>query len=462
MSVLRRCCLFLVIGTFLGAAAGCGGDGESGTTGGSGGTTTGTTSATGGQGGSGGSGGQGGTGGQEPFRIALSVSPFTGVLLQSGASFTDGALVAKDAESFEKLYMAHGANELYARISTERKKTAAPDDHSLQTALDRAALAKKLGMPFNPELGLWAHYGDITCEPGPDFTEFPDIMLPGPWPSLTVDQMATALHAYGADVAKDILATGATIDFWDIGNEIDLGTAGVAPKGVNCSTPWAAPDGVDPEIGKQTVFGVLMLSEADRIAWLGAHVWPHEAKLLAAVADGIRSVDPGARFATHMSQSNSSTYALAFYQAMTDGGFKVDRIGFSYYPSSNDGADRVKHFEDTATAVHDHFGKPVFIAEVAYPAGPIPDGAYSTWTHAIPKYPVSEDGQAAFFHDLASWAAASGLAGIRPWAPEVYLSGWKGFALFDADKGLPAKARKALSAVADGAAKPDAAAFTDQ
>ena len=282
---------------FCGLLSACG-DGGSSATGGAGGATT-TTST----------GGQGGTGGQtgaEPFRIALSVSPFTGTLFAAGATFTDGALTATTPEELESLYVAHGANELFARISTESKKTAASDDHSLDTALARAELAKTLGMPFNPELGLWAHYGDVGCQPGPDFSEYPEISIPGPWESLTVDERLPSLHDYGAIVADRILATGVTVDYWDLGNEIDLGVAGVAPEGFNCAAPYVAPDGVDPEIGAKTVLGLLTEPEPDRIAWLQQHVWPHEAKMLAAVAGGIRSIDPDARFSTHISQDRKS------------------------------------------------------------------------------------------------------------------------------------------------------------
>ncbi|MFO0593464.1 MAG: glycosyl hydrolase 53 family protein [Polyangiaceae bacterium] len=449
----HRTCLFALL-VACGAANSACGDAVSGS-GGTGGATTTTSSETT---------GQGGTGGAEPFRIALSPSPFSGVLFANGASFTDGTDTASDVPGLTALYMLHGANEMYARISTEKKKTAASDDHSLETALARAKLAKDLGMPFNPELGLWKHYGDISCEPGPDFAEYPDIVLPGLWHTLTDDQMAAALQTYGADVAADVAATGATIDYWDIGNEVDLGVAGVAPQGLDgaCATPLLPVDSVDPEIGNQTVLGLLTMPEDDRIAWLGAHVWPHEAKLLAAVQKGIRAVLPDARFATHMSQSLSPKVAVAFYQAMADGGFSVDRIGFSYYPTGSTGPSRAQKFKDTVAAVHEKFGRPVFIAEVAYLGGSISTGPYASWTTPIPKYPIDEDGQAAFLHDLTSWAAAEGLAGIRPWAPEVIVAGWEGFALFAPDKGVPYPAKKALAAIADGAKSPDSSAFADQ
>lgn len=457
----HRTWLWALLVTCCAASAACGGGSSTGT-GGAGGDAS-TTTGSGAASTTSGSVGQGGSGG-EPFRIALSPSPFSGILLANGITFTDGVDTATDVPSLEALYVKHGANELYARVSTEKAKTAASDDHSLQTALERAEQAVALGIPFNPELGLWAHYGDVSCQPAPSFVEYPDIVLPGPWETLTIDEMAAALEAYGASVAADIAATGVTVDYWDLGNEVDFGVAGVAPQGFQdfCTTVILPPDNVDPEIGDQSVLGLLQMNEDDRIAWLTAHIWPHEAKLLGAVAKGIRGVVPGARFATHMSQSLSAKVAVAFYQAMEDGGFAVDRIGFSYYPNGSIGPGRAQKFKDTVAAVQEKFGRPVFIAEVAYLGGPVSTGPYAAWTTPIPKYPVDEDGQAAFLHDLTSWAVAEGLAGLRPWAPELVVAGWEGFALFVPEQGPPHPARKALSAIAEGAANPDSGAFTDE
>jgi hypothetical protein len=52
-------------------------------------------------------------------------------------------------------------------------------------------------------------------------------------------------------------------------------------------------------------------------------------------------------------------------------------------------------------------------------------------------------------HDLAAWGAASGISGIRPWAPELVLPGWAPFALFGLH-GKSASANAGLSALADG------------
>src|SRR5215471_16708497 len=64
---------------------------------------------------------------------------------------------------------------------------------------------------------------------------------------------------------------------------------------------YKAPDAVDPEIGKKSVIDLVKMPEPERIVWLQAHIWPYLAKSFAAVAAGIRSVDPNARFSTHLS-----------------------------------------------------------------------------------------------------------------------------------------------------------------
>ena len=57
----------------------------------------------------------------------------------------------------------------------------------------------------------------------------------------------------------------------------------------------------DPAIGKMSGLELARLPEAEWIAWLRAHLWPHLAKIFAMVAEGIRSADQTARFSTHVS-----------------------------------------------------------------------------------------------------------------------------------------------------------------
>jgi len=393
------------------------------------------------------------------FRIGISVSPFTELAFRYGVTYTDGKVTAKTPEDLQKLFISHGANEVYARIATTQKYRTGFGDHSMDRGLERARLAKALNLPFNPELGLFNLYGDVRCQPSPDFSDYPEIKVPGAWTSLTLDQMLVALRLYGAAAARQIVGTGAKVRIWDLGNEVEFGVAGVAvqpmPGGCDGATKdpgwYKAPDGVDPAIGKMAALELMKMPQAQRIAWLQAHIWPHEAKMLAAVAEGIRSVDPHARFSTHVSGFTAvlPVQAVAFFKAMRDGGFVMDELGVSYYPTSSPyPPDRLQAFKDMATAVQRELGRPVFVAEFGYPSAKMESGFI--WNDAAKGYPLSSEGQASFIRDLAAWGVGQGvLSGIRPWAPDLAPSGWGPMSFFALD-GKTATARPALSAIMEG------------
>jgi hypothetical protein len=398
----------------------------------------------------------------DDFRVSLSASPFTEIMLKGGISFSDGQITATTAEGLQRLFVRHGSNEVYARIATTQKYRTGFGDHSMDRGLERARMAVALHLPFNPELGLFNIYGDIRCQPAPDFTDFPAIKLPGPWTSLTLDQMLPALRAYGATVTRQILATGAEVRIWDLGNEVELGVAGVAVKPVpgRCDDTaggkdwYQPPDAIDPAIGKMTFQALMQTPESKRIAWLAEHVWPHEAKMLAAVASGIRSVDPKARFSTHLSgiAAIQPAVMVAFFKAMKEGGFAVDELGVSYYPTSSQiPKDRLQAFKDMATTAQRELRRPVFIAEFGYPAGQM-HGIFS-WNAPAAGYPQTAEGQANFLRDLVAWGRREKvLSGIRPWAPDIPVSEWAPMSFFEMD-GKIARPRPALDAIT--AAKPN-------
>jgi arabinogalactan endo-1,4-beta-galactosidase len=398
----------------------------------------------------------------QEFRVSLSVSPFTEMVLDSGTSFSDGGITATTAADVQRLFVRHGANEVYARIATTQKYRGGVGDHSMDRGLERARMAAALGLPLNPELGLFNVYGDIRCQPAPDFTGYPAIELPGPWASLTLDRMVAALRAYGAAAARQILATGVHVRIWDIGNEVEFGVAGVAvrPSPGSCDETaggkdwYRAPDAIDPAIGKMTFQALTQMPEAGRVRWLQDHLWPNEAGMLAAVAAGIRAVDPKARFSTHVSgmAAMQPGLSVAFFKAMKDGGFYPDELGVSYYPTSSPfPKDRLQAFKDMATTAQRELGRPVFIAEFGYPAARM--GGVFPWNDTVAGYPETPEGQASFTRDLAAWGRREKvLSGIRPWAPDLALPGWSPMSLFERD-GRVARPRPALDALSTGAPK---------
>lgn len=386
------------------------------------------------------------------FRYALSVSPFTEQVLGQGVVYTDGIRVAETVKEVQELFVAHGSTEVYARIGTldVTGPGAGSAEHGLVRGLERAELARDLGLPFNPELGLFAAYGDVlSYQQQPDFTDHPDLIPAGSWLDLSVDEMAARIKAYATRTARRILDTGVRVGTWNLGNEVDSGICGITPPAPGDSTSGGSTDRIDVEIARMNRHDlVLRTSELDRIDWLSTHIWPHVGRLLAAAAAGVRQVQPDARFSTHIAGANPQSTAAwtEFWDVVADFGYLPDVFGTSMYPSGP-----VEHHPDdlhivlgqAAQRLQERWGRPSFIAEYAYPIadviGPFPFG------REVRGYPRAQSGQAAYLGDLASRGRAEGwLEGIRPWAPDLVTGHWGPLSLFHLD-GSIARANLALS-----------------
>jgi arabinogalactan endo-1,4-beta-galactosidase len=218
---------------------------------------------------------------------------------------------------------------------------------------------------------------------------------------------------------------------------------------------YQAPDKVNPAIGQMRTATLIGMSEPDRIAWLRTNLWPYIGRLLAACADGIRSVDRSARFSTHISGifENTAAVPLAFWEEMGVRGYRADLLGTSYYASAGaigGSGDRVQWLKQTAAALQQRFHKRLFISETGYPSGKMsPPYPYNT---PVAGYPLTSAGQNAFIRDIVAWGASSGrLAGIRPWAPDLCTAGsnWEPMSFFTSSRRL-ARAKPALAAISQG------------
>lgn len=410
---------------------------------------------------------------QDQFRNALSVSPFTDAMFRAGYTFEDEqGNKASDIEELQKLFVKHGSSEVFVRIATARKRySLEASDHSLDTGLECARLAAKFGLPLNPEIALFKYYGDVSGQPAPDFSEYPEIKATKPWEQLTIDEMTALLRQYGELVAKELMATGAEINVWDIGNEVDFGIAGIAIQpflhGIESEMGldwYRAPDAVNPEIGKQSATSLSKMGNEGLIKWLETNLWPYQAKLMNAVREGILKADTHAKFSTHIALSTNTDFAVAFYKAMLENGFKLDIAGLSFYPSSSaEPKNRLEAFKNTVKTINSDTGLPVFIAEYAYPAYPegyIAVGPYLNWNNKVGNYGTNIEGQEALLRDMTSWGIKNGMCGIRPWAPELVTNGWKEFSIFSAE-GFTARALPVIDSISKGLKNPDSEVFND-
>jgi arabinogalactan endo-1,4-beta-galactosidase len=337
------------------------------------------------------------------FRYPLSASYFAEEIFEAGVAFDDGERRATSARELQEMFVAHGANELAVRIGTSRHRPEHyDDDTSLDAAVERARMAVDLGLPLNPLLFLSRHYGDVTGQPHPVFDGYDELRLSRPWPEMSVDEMSQVLRRFAEIVATAILDTGVRVSFWNLGNEVDLGICGIAPRPfemgqwdeVDGVADWyRAPDAIDEAIGDMSTNELLDLPDEARSDWLASHVWPHEARLLEAAASGIRAVDPEARFSTHVGQPTRG-FARAFFEAMKRGGYAVDQIGISMYPSMKPDANEAINgaFADIAWAQQEWAITGIF-QEFGYPAGRSPD-TFADEGSEVDGCPLTEEGQA--------------------------------------------------------------------
>jgi hypothetical protein len=385
----------------------------------------------------------------QKFRVALSVSPFSGSAFDNGYTYTSGEVTATNREELEKIYIDAGATEMYARIATKRYPTkdnlvngeedSNANFHTLEQGLELARLASKLNIPLNPEIMAAYTYMDMDRQQAPNFEEYPEIyaLQKGKkWEELTLDEMNIVLKAYGKYVAKEILQTGATVVNWNLGNEANFGFAGV-----NLGLKTAVnPKLEDFPMSMRYVLPIFGNS------WLENNLWKYNGKQMAAMADGIKSAyaelglnSDNVKFSTHIATVVSTVHnAVTYFNTLKENGFPLDVAGISFYPSAPGVyINKMTMFKKMVTAINKKVGVPVFIAEFSYPSGEV-EGAYAGWSKTVKGYPHTEEGQASIYADVIKWGKSHGLAGIRYWAPDY--KGWGNMSMFNyGENGATAK-----------------------
>lgn len=104
----------------------------------------------------------------EPFRVALSLSPFSLNQFEQGYSFNVNGQTATTPEQLQQIYRELGSTEMYVRIATKRHVTAentvdgVEDEnanvHTFDQGIRLCQIAAELGIPINPEI-MCALYG---------------------------------------------------------------------------------------------------------------------------------------------------------------------------------------------------------------------------------------------------------------------------------------------------------------
>ena len=393
----------------------------------------------------------------EPFRVALSLSPFTLNQFEAGYTFQVGEQTATTPKELQQIYMQQGATEMYVRLATKRHKTykadgtldnttdGKPDEnanvHTFDQVMQSCRLAAELNIPINPEVMCAYIYMDMDGTQAPRFykEDYPELYATNPtwtrilkdgeakWEELSLEDICTVLEIYGEWIGDSILATGATVNDWNLGNEANFGFAGIG---------IGTPNSFDKKLAKAGQMKRFM-SSLFSVWWLKKHVWCYEAQTLAAVQRGIRKAYDKAgkdasdvKFSTHIATVVSTPRSSAsFFTYMTEHGYDMQTAGISYYPSAPAMSfNKKKLFTKTVTRINKKCGLPVFIGEFSYPSQDMV-GPFAGWNKALKGYNKDQRGQADIYRDVISWGKDHGLIGIRYWAPD-YEGEWYPMSMF--------------------------------
>ena len=394
----------------------------------------------------------------EPFRVALSLSPFTLNQFEAGYSFKVGDKTATTAKELQQIYRDLGSTEMYVRLATKRHKTyntdgtldnttdGKPDEnanvHTFDQVMQTCRIAKELNIPINPEVMCAYIYMDMDGTQAPRFykSDYPELYAANPtwarilkdgeakWEELSLEDICTVLEIYGEFIGDSILATGVTVNDWNLGNEANFGFAGIG---------IGMPNSFDQSLAKAGQMKRYM-SSLFGVAWLKKHVWKYEAQTLAAVKRGIlksytkagKSTD-NVKFSTHIATVVATPRSCAsFFTYMADHGYKMETAGISYYPSAPAMSfNKKKLLTKTVTRINKKCGVPVFIGEFSYPSQDMV-GPFAGWNKELKGYKKDQKGQADIYADVIKWGKTHGLIGIRYWAPD-YEGEWYPMSMFE-------------------------------
>lgn len=404
----------------------------------------------------------------DPFRVALSLSPFTLNQFDAGYTFKVGDRTATTPAELQQIYRDLGSTEMYVRLATKRHKTynadgtldnttdGKPDEnanvHTFDQVMQTCRIAASLNIPINPEVMCAYIYMDMDGTQAPRFyesdypelyakPEFAAIMRGKEWKDLTLEQICTVLEIYGEFVGDSILATGVTVNDWNLGNEANFGFAGIG---------IGVPNSIDQTLAAAGPMKRYM-SSLFSLWWLKKHVWRYNVQQYAAIQRGILKAYTKAgkdasnvKFSTHIATVTSTPRATAaFFRYMIDNGYDMQTAGISYYPSAPAMSfNKKKMLTKTVTRINKKCGVPVFIGEFSYPSQDMV-GPFAGWNQALKGYNKNQQGQADIYRDVIAWGKEHGLIGIRYWAPD-YEGEWYPMSMFTFDDNKVGTAKQIL------------------
>lgn len=303
------------------------------------------------------------------------------------------------------LQILSGAGMNYARLRVWVNPADGFDNESQLLAMARQAYGT-YGLPILLDL----HYSDTWADPGHQ-------AIPAAWSADTFSQLATQVYTYSRQVVSDLVTQGTPPAMVQVGNEINGGM--LWPSGSTSN-------------------------------------WSQLAALLKQGIAGVKTAYSPAKIMLHLAGSDSLSTLGTWYSNATSNGVPFDVIGISYYDYWHG---RLDVLQSDLNGLAADFGKPVAVAETAYPwtltSGDSQGPSFANASQLDPGYAASEYGQMSNFRDVLSvvQAVPNGLGlGAFYWEPTWTVvpgngwnpndpssqDSWENQAMFDySDKALP-------------------------
>ncbi|MFJ8082334.1 arabinogalactan endo-beta-1,4-galactanase [Streptomyces sp. NPDC096205] len=249
------------------------------------------------------------------------------------------------------------------------------------------------------------HYSDFWTDPGQQ-------AKPSAWSGHSYSQLKTDVYNHTYDVLNALKAQGTTADMVQVGNEIN---------------------------------GGMLWNEGSTANW------SQLAGLLNSGYDAVKAVNSSTQVALHLAKGGDLAGTRSWFDSAVAQGVKFDVIGLSYYGYWHGS---LYDFQTTLDDAAARYGKPVYVAETAYPfrlgSEDSHEDVIDLSSELVSGYPATVAGQTRWMNDVASiveavpngrglgvfyweatWTAVTG----NGWDPTDASSGnaWENQALFGYD-----------------------------
>jgi arabinogalactan endo-1,4-beta-galactosidase len=290
--------------------------------------------------------------------------------LDLGAKYYDANGTQRDP-----LDILKGAGVNYVRLRIWNDPISGYNNQAKVLQQARAVKAKGL------KLMVDFHYSDTWADPGKQFK-------PAAWSSHGIGQLQTDVYNYTYDVCAALKAQGTTPDSVQIGNEINTG----------------------------------MLWNDGRVV---NNDFTNLSLLLKAGYNATKACDAGTQVIIHTALAGSLSSARWFYDGIRAKGVPWDITALSYYCMWHG---TMANLSNVISDLRSRYGKPVLIAETAYPFTPDnADSARNVITSGCAGHGLTWQGQGANFAAVQTTARNAGAIGVFYWEPTWYAvpgNGW--------------------------------------